>query len=85
MNKMLIRLTILLAVIGMVAGGYYLVQQIPEDESTIALAEVKRGDLVVKTFLRGELRAVRSNKFTFIFKLQVSLLAQLDICLMQLS
>ena len=64
MNKMLIRLTILLAVIGMVAGGYYLVQQIPEDESTIALAEVKRGDLVVKTFLRGELRAVRSLTLT---------------------
>ncbi len=64
MNKMLIRLAILLAVIGMVAGGYYLVQQIPEDESTIALAEVKRGDLVVKTFLRGELRAVRSLTLT---------------------
>ena len=30
MNKMLIRLVILLAVIGMVAGGYYLVQQIPK-------------------------------------------------------
>ena len=64
MNKMLIRLVILLAVIGMVAGGYYLVQQIPEDESMIALAEVKRGDLVVKTFLRGELRAVRSLTLT---------------------
>ncbi len=64
MNKMLIRLAVLLAVIGMVAGGYYLVQQIPEDESTIVLAEVKRGDLVVKTFLRGELRAVRSLTLT---------------------
>ena len=64
MNKMLIRLAVLLAVVGMVAGGYYLVQQIPEDETTIALAEVKRGDLVVKTFLRGELRAVRSLTLT---------------------
>jgi biotin carboxyl carrier protein len=60
MTKILIRLGILLVVIGMVAGGFYLVQQIPEDESTIPLAQVKRGDLVVKTFLRGELRAVRS-------------------------
>jgi len=64
MTKILIRLSILLVVIGMVAGGYYLVQQIPEDESTIALAQVKRGDLVVKTFLRGELRAVRSLTLT---------------------
>ncbi len=64
MNKTLIRLAILLVVIAMVAGGYYLIQQIPEGESTIALAEVKRGDLVVKTFLRGELRAVRSLTVT---------------------
>ncbi len=64
MTKILIRLCILLVVIGMVAGGYFLVQQIPEDESTIPLAQVKRGDLVVKTFLRGELRAVRSLTLT---------------------
>ncbi len=64
MTKILIRLCILLVVIGMVAGGYYLVQQMPEDESTIPLAQVKRGDLVVKTFLRGELRAVRSLTLT---------------------
>ena len=64
MTKILIRLGILLVVIGMVAGGFYLVQRIPEDESTIPLAQVKRGDLVVKTFLRGELRAVRSLTLT---------------------
>jgi len=48
-----------------VAGAFYLVQQIPsEDEQEIALTEVMRGDLEVKTHFRGELQAVRSLTIT---------------------
>ena len=64
MTKLLIRIAIVLFVAALVAGGYYGLQQIPQDEQEFALAEVKRGDLVVKTHLRGELRAVRSLTLT---------------------
>ena len=60
MMKLLFRIAIVLAAGALVAAGYYALQQIPQDESEFALAEVRRGDLVVKTHLRGELRAVRS-------------------------
>ena len=60
MTKVLIRVGIVLLVGALAAGGYYALQQIPEQASDFALAEVQRGDLVVKTHLRGELQAVRS-------------------------
>lgn len=66
MKKLLARLLVLMVVAGVVAGGYYLVQQIPESEegSGVALIPVERGDLTVRTYLRGELRAVRSLTLT---------------------
>ncbi len=64
MTKLLFRTAIVLFFAALVAGGYYLAQQIPQDEHDLALAEVKRGDLVVRTHLRGELRAVRSLTLT---------------------
>ena len=65
MKKIAIRLLILLAVAAAVAGAFYLVQQFPTDsEEELALTEVKRGDLVVATHFRGELRAVRSLTLT---------------------
>jgi HlyD family secretion protein len=66
MKKLIVRLLVLLTVAGMVAGGYYLVQQIPEEEdgAELALIPVERGDLTVRTYLRGELRAVRSLTLT---------------------
>ena len=64
MTKLLVRIAIVLFLVALFAGGYYLLQQIPQDEQELALAEVKRGDLVVKTHLRGELRAVRSLTLT---------------------
>ncbi len=60
MTKVLIRTAIILGLVAFAGGGYYALRQIPQDESDYALAEVQRGDLVVKTHLRGELRAVRS-------------------------
>ena len=64
MNKLLIRLVLALFVAALCAGGYFVWSNLPQDETEFALAEVKRGDLVVKTHLRGELRAVRSLTLT---------------------
>ncbi len=64
MTKLLIRIAAVLVVGALVYGGYYAVEQLPEARQDLALAEVKRGDLVVKTHLRGELRAVRSLTLT---------------------
>lgn len=60
MTKLLLRIAIVFVAGALVAGGYFAWQSIPEDEQQFALADVQRGDLVVKTYLRGELRAVRS-------------------------
>jgi biotin carboxyl carrier protein len=64
MTKLLIRIAIVLAAGALVAGGYFIWDRIPQDEQEFALAEVRRGDLIVKTHLRGELRAVRSLTLT---------------------
>ena len=64
MTKLLLRIAVVLAAGALVAGGYFAWQSIPEDEQRFALTEVQRGDLVVKTYLRGELRAVRSLTLT---------------------
>jgi biotin carboxyl carrier protein len=64
MKKLLVRLLVLLVVAGVVAAAYYIIQRIPKEDDEIPLAEVKRGDLEVRTYLRGELRAVRSMTLT---------------------
>ncbi|MEX2301470.1 MAG: HlyD family efflux transporter periplasmic adaptor subunit [Bryobacterales bacterium] len=64
MKKLAVRLLVLLILAGVAAGAYYLIQRIPKEEDDIPLAEVKRGDLEVRAYLRGELRAVRSITLT---------------------
>ena len=64
MRKIAARLVILLALAGVVAAGYYLVSHLPDAERAPATATVQRGDLTVRTYLRGELRAVRSTTLT---------------------
>jgi len=64
MKKLAGRLLVLLAVAGVVAGAFYLVQNLPREEEEIPMTAVKRGDLEVRTYLRGELRAVRSMTLT---------------------
>jgi HlyD family secretion protein len=65
MSKLIIRFLVLAVVIGLTYGGYYLVQNTSlGGEEEIALAEVRRGDLTVRSFFRGELRAVRSLTLT---------------------
>ena len=64
MTKLLLRIAIVFVAGALAAGGYFVWQSLPEDELGFALADVQRGDLVVKTYLRGELRAVRSLTLT---------------------
>ena len=64
MRKIAARLLVLAVLAGVVAGGYYLVQQIPQEKEDFPLAPVRRGDLVVRTHLRGELQAVRTLSLT---------------------
>ena len=60
MKKLIIRL----ALLGVVCGGawyaYNLFQQMPQRQEQVATAKVRQGDVIVKSYARGELRAVRS-------------------------
>ena len=40
--------------------AYYAFRRMPERKLDVPLTQVKRGDLVVRTFVRGELQAIRS-------------------------
>jgi HlyD family secretion protein len=64
MRSNIVRLVILLTIAAVTAGGYYLVRHLPERKVEIPMVQVKRGDLVVQTYVRGELRAVRSTLLT---------------------
>lgn len=60
MKKLLVRL-VLLAALG--SGAWYAYryfQTLPQRQQQIASARVRKGDVVVRTYARGELRAVRS-------------------------
>lgn len=60
MKKLLIRLVLLAAVVGAAWGGYALFQKMPQRQAQVATTKVRRSDVVVRSFARGELRAVRS-------------------------
>jgi len=60
MKKILIRLIVLALIAGACYAGYVAIQSLPKDEQTIATVTVRRGDVTVKSYARGELRAVRS-------------------------
>jgi biotin carboxyl carrier protein len=60
MKKLLVRL-ILLAILG--GGAWYTYryfQSLPQRQQQIASTRVRKGDVVIRTYARGELRAVRS-------------------------
>jgi multidrug efflux pump subunit AcrA (membrane-fusion protein) len=42
-------------------GGYRLYKQIPERTDQIPTTKVQKGDVVIRAFSRGELRAVRAQ------------------------
>jgi len=64
MGKIIIRLIILGVIVGAAWGGYRFMQSMPERQQTVATAKVRQSEIVVRTFARGELRAVRSATLT---------------------
>src|SRR5713101_8633547 len=64
MKKFLFRAVILLFVLGAAWGAYLVVKQLPERQQQLATAKVQRGDVVIRAYSRGELRAVRSVTMT---------------------
>ncbi len=64
MRKLIIRSIILLVLVGAGYAAYRVYQALPQRTETLATAKVKQGDVVVRSFARGELRAVRSATLT---------------------
>jgi len=62
--KVLIRVVLVLAVLGAAYGGYRYFDHMPQKQAPVAVAKVRRGDVVVRAYSRGELRAVRSATLT---------------------
>ncbi|MBM3745735.1 MAG: HlyD family efflux transporter periplasmic adaptor subunit [Acidobacteria bacterium] len=60
MKKLIFRVVLVLVVLGLAYGGYRLLQQLPQRQQQVPTAKVRQGDVVIRTFARGELRAVRS-------------------------
>ena len=64
MKKLLLRVLLIVVVLAAVYGGYYFVKQLPQRQEEVPTASVRRGDVVVRAYTRGELRAVRSANLT---------------------
>jgi HlyD family secretion protein len=63
-KRILFRSVILLFVLGAAWGAYLVVKQLPERQQQVPTAKVLRGDVVIRAYTRGELRAVRSVTLT---------------------
>lgn len=61
MKKLLFRVFLIAAVLAAAWYSYGFIKQLPDRQREVATARVRRGDVVVRTFSRGELRAVRSQ------------------------
>lgn len=59
MRKILFRLVLAGAVAGSAYGVWKLFRQMPERQVQVPTAPVRKGEVVIRTFARGELRAVR--------------------------
>ncbi|MBM3728780.1 MAG: HlyD family efflux transporter periplasmic adaptor subunit, partial [Acidobacteria bacterium] len=64
MKKLIIRLLALAVVASAAWWGYGFFQQLPQRQQTVASTKVRQGDVVVRSYARGELRAVRSVTLT---------------------
>src|SRR5438132_12611647 len=64
MIKAIIRISLVLSVLGAAYGGYRYCERLTQRQLRVATAKVRRGDVVVRAFSRGELRAVRSTTLT---------------------
>ncbi len=64
MTKILFRLCLLAGVIAAAWYGYRYFQLMPQRQQQVATTRVRQGDVLVRSFSRGELRAVRSVTLT---------------------
>jgi len=64
MKKVIIRVLLILVVLGAAYGGYRYFDRLPQKQLPVATTKVRRGDVIVRTYSRGELRAVRSATLT---------------------
>lgn len=64
MKKLIFRISVLAAVIAAAWGSYYLFRQLPQKQRQIPTAKVRQGEVTIRAFSRGELRAVRSVTLT---------------------
>ena len=62
MKKVIIRVLLVLVVLGAAYGGYRYFDHMPQKQLPVATAKVRRGDVIVRAYSRGELQAVRSAK-----------------------
>ena len=60
MKKIVIRVLGLAILAAAVLGGYRLVSQFREKQLPVATTTVRKGDVIIRSYTRGELRAVRS-------------------------
>lgn len=64
MKKAFYRIVLLVAVAGAGYGVYRFIQGLPSRQEAVPTTRVRKGDVVVRSFARGELRAVRSAALT---------------------
>src|SRR3954451_23075989 len=64
MKKILIRVLVLAVLISGGWYGYRLFKAMPQRQVQVATTKVRKSEVVVRTFARGELRAVRSTTLT---------------------
>jgi hypothetical protein len=64
MNKIVSRILLVVVLLGGGYGIFRFFQNLPGKQQTIPLTKVRRGDVVVRSFTRGELRAVRTATLT---------------------
>jgi biotin carboxyl carrier protein len=64
MKKVIIRVSGPLILAAIIWGGWRFYQTLPERNDRMATAKVQRGDVIIRAFSRGELRAVRSVTLT---------------------
>jgi len=64
MKKIIFRVLLVAAVAAAAWGGYRLFKQMPQRQAAVPTAPVRQGDVIIRSFTRGELRAVRSVTLT---------------------
>ena len=64
MKRVAARVAIVAVILGLVWAGYQIVRSLPESQRQVPTTRVRRGEVVVKAYARGELQAVRQVTLT---------------------